>query len=99
MHIKSLTVVIATLTLMCACETVVPAPGADKVRVTNVGSDVASCTVLGNIKVPLTADGLPRVKNADVEFRNQAVGLGGNVAFITLGSPTYPKEGIAYRCP
>jgi hypothetical protein len=75
------------------------APGADKVRITKVASDVSSCTAVGNIKVPRGADGNVDIANADAEFRNQTVGLGGNTAFATAAPLGVPVEGIAYRCP
>jgi len=92
-------VAVAVLILATACNTVTPAPGADQVRVTLAQGDVANCNVAGNIKVPLNADGVPSVTNPDTEFRNQTIGLGGNTAFVTLGSVAFPKQGIAYRCP
>ena len=83
-----------TAILLAACVSL--APGADKVHVTRKASDVANCTAVGNIKNPRDAQGQVDLANADTEFRNQSVGLGGNTAFVTsdlLG------EGIAYRCP
>src|SRR5260370_40559061 len=36
----------------------------------------------------------------EVKFRNQVIGFGGNVGFVTLdGAYTTPAEGVAYRCP
>jgi hypothetical protein len=80
--------------LLAGCVSVTPAPGSDKVRVTNQPADVAACTAVGNIKVPP-----PSTMGTDqmAEFRNQAVGFGGNAALVTVGGPTV--EGIAYRCP
>jgi hypothetical protein len=40
---------------MAACVTL--APGADKVHITKVSSEVSNCTAVGNIKVPRGADG------------------------------------------
>jgi hypothetical protein len=37
--------------------------------------------------------------NAQRQFRNQAVGLNGNVGLVTSGPVGAPGEGIAYRCP
>src|SRR5215469_12189214 len=80
------------------CVTVTPAPGADKVKVTNSPNDVAACTAVGNIRVPVpqtAVDGSAQM----TEFRNQAVGLGGNAALVTVNWPNGQVEGIAYRCP
>jgi hypothetical protein len=37
---------------LTACATTTPVPGADKVRIAKNPSDVATCTAVGNIKVP-----------------------------------------------
>jgi hypothetical protein len=87
----------AVLTCVTACVT--PAPGADKVRITKAASDVSSCTAVGNLKVPRNAGGNVDIANAETEFRNQTVGLGGNTAFETSAALGVPVEGIAYRCP
>ena len=80
------------------CVTVTPAPGADKVKVTNSPNDMAACTAVGNIKVPApqtAVDGSAQM----TQFRNQAVGLGGNAALVTVNWPSGQIDGIAYRCP
>lgn len=82
-----------------ACVTTVLAPGADKVRITQVPSDVSNCTAVGNIRVPRLDNGNVDRSNAEAKFRNRTIGLGGNTAFLTAGSPDVPDEGIAYRCP
>jgi hypothetical protein len=88
---------VAALSLT-ACVT--PAPGADKVRVTNNPSDVAACTAVGNIKVPTNSStGTVDIANAATEFRNQTVGLGGNTGLVTYALVGVPAEGVAYRCP
>jgi hypothetical protein len=76
----------------CVSSRTTPVPGSDKVHVTTNPSDVAGCTAVGNIKVPdMTAD-------MDIQFRNQAVGFGGNAALVTV-THLGPVEGVAYRCP
>ena len=71
-----------------------PAPGSDKVRVTTNPSDVSACTPVGNIMVP------GGTQNKEIQFRNEAVGLGGNTALVTVTvSGTTPVDGVAYRCP
>jgi hypothetical protein len=85
------------LLLLTACVSL--APGADKVRVTKNASDVANCSAVGNIKVPGEASGQVDIATADTEFRNQAIGFGGNAAFVTSSPFGIPVEGIAYRCP
>jgi hypothetical protein len=79
------------ITLLSACTTL--APGADQVRLTRTTSDVATCKALGNIQVPQNSS------SAQTDFRNQAVGLGANVALVTEGFVALPASGIAYRCP
>jgi len=97
MHFSRLISVACVLTSMAACVTL--APGADKVRITNVAADVATCTALGNIEVSRGAEGHVDLANAQAEFRNQTVDLGGNTAFETDAALGVPLEGIAYRCP
>ena len=80
--------------LLAACVSL--APGADKVHVTRKASDVANCTAVGNLKIPRDANGQVDLPNADTEFRNQTVGLGGNTAFVTS---EIQGQGIGYRCP
>jgi hypothetical protein len=83
--------------LLSACVRL--APGADQVRITNKASDVETCKALGNIQVPKNDQGLADAASAQNQFRNQAVGLGSNVAFVTEGFVSIPVAGIAYRCP
>jgi hypothetical protein len=80
------------------CFTVTPAPGADKVKVTDSPTDVAACTAVGNINVPapeISFDGSAQM----TALRNQAVALGGNAALVTVNWPNGRVDGIAYRCP
>lgn len=71
------------------------APGADNGRLTKVPSDVVNCAAVGNIQVPRNADGDVDVVNAETEFRNQTVGLGGDNALETSAPPGAPAEAIA----
>jgi hypothetical protein len=75
------------------------APGAELVRVTNVPADVAGCAPVGNIQVPRSADGLVAIHHALGQMKNQAVGFGGNAAFVTEGTLGIPLAGVAYLCP
>ena len=85
---------LALVLILDAClSTPGPVPGAEKVHVTTDPSDVSACTAVGKIKVP---GGSP---NVDILFRNQAVGLGGNTAFVTVTFGTIPVDGVAYSCP
>jgi hypothetical protein len=86
-----------TAILLSSCVTL--APGADQVRITNKASDVATCKALGNIQVPKNDQGLVDGASAQIQFRNQAVGLSSNVALVTEGFVSIPVAGIAYRCP
>jgi carbon monoxide dehydrogenase subunit G len=80
--------------LLAACVSL--APGADKVHVTDKASDVANCTAVGNLRISRDAQGQVDLVDADTEYRNQTVGLGGNTAFVTS---SVLGQGIGYRCP
>jgi hypothetical protein len=84
---------------LSACTTFALAPGAAQVRVTNVAADVAGCTPVGNIRIPKDSGGLLEPGIAQGQLKNEAVGFGGNTAFVTEGTPGIPVAGIAYRCP
>ena len=98
-RIKSVLFVSTCLLLLADCTTVAPAPGADKVRVTDKPADVTGCTPVGNIHVPKDPNGLVDAASAGTQFRNEVVGLGGNAGFVTYGFLSAPVEGVAYRCP
>ena len=97
MQLRSSVVASALATVLSACVSL--APGADKVRITNNAADVSRCAAVGNIKVPTDSDGDVDIANAAREFRNQTVGLGGNIGFVTYGFIGAPVRGVAYRCP
>jgi hypothetical protein len=100
MHIARLIAIAGVvLMLIASCVTTQLAPGADKVHITQVTSDVSHCIAVGNIRVAGNADGSIDTANAEAKFRNQAIGLGGNTALQTEGVLGVPVEGIAYRCP
>jgi hypothetical protein len=82
-----------------ACTTVNLAPGADQVRITDKAMDVTTCKALGNLRTPKNDQGLVDISLAQKQFRNDAVGLGANVALVTEGFLSVPVAGIAYRCP
>jgi len=46
-----------------------------------------------------TPFGLVDIGRALGQFKNQTVGLSGNVAFVTEGFPSIPSAGVAYHCP
>jgi hypothetical protein len=94
---QMLVFLVLTTSSLTACVSL--APGANNVRLTKAASEVTGCTAVGNISVPRDANGQPDIANADAEFRNQVVGLGGNTGFITSEPLGVPVEGIAYRCP
>src|SRR4051812_32381951 len=78
-----------SLFAVSACTPFILAPGAAQVRVTNVPADVAGCSAVGNIRVPADSAGVIDISHAVGQLRNQAIGLGGNVAFVTEGSPGF----------
>jgi hypothetical protein len=96
-HTKSLLAV--CLFGIPACTPFVLAPGAEQVRVTNVSTDVVDCAPVGNIQVPKDANGLVDIGHTVGQLKNQTIGLGGNVAFVTEGTPSFPTAGVAYHCP
>lgn len=83
---------------LSACTPLVLAPGAAEVKVTNLPADVAGCSPVGNIRVPKDTNGMVEIGHAVGQLRNQTIGLGGNVAFVTEGSPGFPEAGVAYHC-
>ena len=88
----------AMLTLFYACATPVLAPGAKKVQLTQKADDVVHCTAVGNINAARDAKG-GATFSTPTEFQNQAIGLSGNVVFITKQYMGAPIEGVVYRCP
>jgi starvation-inducible outer membrane lipoprotein len=90
-------IMITATILLSGCVTL--APGADQVRITDKASDVGTCKALGNIQVPMNGQQPVDGFSAQTQFRNQAVGLGSNVALVTQGFVGVPVAGIAYRCP
>lgn len=88
-------IVVACLLAAVGCVTVVSAPGADQVRLTEIPAEVTGCTPMGNIQ-PLP--NMP-ASSARIMFRNRVIGFGGNTGLITRYIFAEPIEGIAYRCP
>lgn len=87
-----------SLFALTACTPLTLAPGAAQVRLTNVAADVAGCSPVGNIRVPRDDNGMLDPAHAVGQMQNQTIGFGGNVAFISEGSPSFPSAGVAYRC-
>lgn len=91
---------LATMVLFSGCVTEQAAPGTNAVTLTRNVADVANCTAVGNVKAYA-----PNGVGDEVKFRNQVVGYGGNVGFVTLngacgiGACHTAAEGVAYRCP
>jgi hypothetical protein len=75
------------------CVNIALAPGAEKVKVTESASDVASCKAVGNVVAKPMG---PSATHADLQ--NKTLGLGGNTVFVTeaIGDSV---EGVAYTCP
>ena len=91
---------LAMLILLSGCVTEQAAPGSSAVTLTRNAADVANCTAVGNVNAYA-----PNGVGDEVKFRNQVVGYGGNVGFVTLngacgiGACQTAAEGVAYRCP
>jgi hypothetical protein len=77
--------------VVSGCTTLVLAPGAEQINVTQLATDVAGCRAVGNV----ISEAGPL--DLDTELRNKTLGFGGNVLFVTrkLGPA---NEGVAYRC-
>lgn len=73
---------------LTACVTVNVAPGADKVRITEIPAEVQGCQAVGNVDGGQTG-GMPAM------LRNVVVGLGGDTLLMTI---PLASVGIAYRC-
>ena len=85
------------LMLIHGCATLILAPGADSVRLTQNAADVVNCKAVGNINPAKDAKGT--TFSTPTEFRDQAIGLGGNTVFVTSQYMGAPVEGVAYSCP
>jgi hypothetical protein len=84
----------AVYLLFAGCVVSIPSePGAEKVTMTHKETDVASCTVLGNV-VGLTDTNY--VRDERREMQNQALELGGDTVLLTRDVD--PPKGTAYRC-
>ena len=94
-HLKKLLAV--SLVGLSACAPYVLAPGAADVRLTQLAADVANCTAVGNVQLP-SDSGTAELQNAQGRLKNQAIGLGANVVFVTEGVLGTPTAGVAYRC-
>src|SRR4051812_12513490 len=90
--------VVGSLIGLSACTPILLAPGAAEVRVTIVSGDVAGCTPVGNLRVPLLQSGMVDPRHALGQLKNETIVLRGNVAFVTEGTPDIPSAGVAYHC-
>jgi len=69
------------------------------VQITKDAADVSGCTAVGNVNTLGSAQGPSQIADSSTVLRNQAVGLGGNVIFVTSATFGVPDQGVAYRCP
>jgi hypothetical protein len=85
---------LAIVAIASGCVSVTLAPGADLVKTTHNPADVASCKPVGNVD---GAEGSPQPTPNNVlhQLQNKAVGLGGNVVFLTT---PFANQGVAYQC-
>jgi hypothetical protein len=90
---------VASSLLMYACASVTLAPGAEKVRLTEAAADVANCKAVGNVQVRKRPGDVGDLFSAPTQFRNQTLGFGGNIGFVTEGGLQAPAAGVAYQCP
>ena len=91
--------IVCCLTGLAACTPFVLAPGAAEIQVTKTAGEVAGCAPVGNLQVPKDANGVIDAARAVDHLKNQTIGLGGNVAFVTEGTLRMPQVGVAYNCP
>src|SRR5690348_16393375 len=89
---------VSSLIVLTACTPLNLAPGAAQVRLTTVAAEVAGCSPVGNIRIAKDDPAVFDSPHAIALVQNQTIGFGGNVAFISEGSPRFPSAGIAYRC-
>jgi hypothetical protein len=75
------------------------APGAENVRITKVAADVSGCTAVGSVDTQGAPQGPSAIDDSSKVLKNKALGLGGNVVFVTSSVLNVPQEGVAYRCP
>jgi hypothetical protein len=85
---------ISSVLLLAACMVAKLAPGAESIRITDKGADVATCKAVGNIQVPKNEQGVVDMASAQTQFRNQAVGFGGHAGLVTEGFLKYPVAGM-----
>ena len=83
---------------ICLGACVTAAPGADKVRMTKNAADVSGCTAVGDVDTLGAPQGPSQIADSSTVLRNKAVGLGGNVIFVTSATLGVPDQGVAYRC-
>ncbi len=82
------------LASLSACSTIVqPAPGAEKVRITQVPAEVQSCKSVGNVIGRQLGE--DKIQVSDLTLRNIVVGDGGDTLLVTQ---PFPLLAIAYRC-
>lgn len=79
-------------------------PEAAKVRLTSNPEAVKGCKFIGNVQADSGWNGSATSNNlganeAEVIVREKTVKLGGNVAFIVVGSGGPHMTGEAYSCP
>jgi hypothetical protein len=82
--------------LVQACVTTTLAPGAEKVRLTENAADVSNCSAVGNIAPAQDAKG--DTFSTPTDFKNQAIGLGGNTVLVTKQYMGALLNGVIYRC-
>jgi hypothetical protein len=97
MRIRHVSLLTLCAVLVSACVTL--APGAEEVRITKDASDVSGCAAVGSVNTLGGPQGPSQIADSSTELRNQALGLGGNVVFVTSSTLNVPNRGVAYRCP
>jgi len=91
------TLAVMATALIHACATTTLAPGAAQVRLTDQAGDVQHCAPVGNITPARDAKG--DTFSTPANFKNQAIGLGGNTVLVTKALLGAPIDGVVYRCP
>ena len=76
---------------LAACVTITPAPGSERVKVTENPADVASCKSVGNIDAV-------KYNGDQAIMRNEVIGDGGDTLLLTVPAAFGGGLGVAYRC-
>jgi hypothetical protein len=87
-------VCLALLIALTGCSSL--APGAERIKLTRDGQDVAGCKVVGPISFNKPLQCRPWCGSYSKEMKNTAFAEGADVVFITSSQDA--SQGVAYNC-